>query len=155
MCIPPKYCLYTVILYVSVHVRICMYVNVSVCTVSAPNRLRQFSDNLNSSFCLSIWNRDTSGVCTSHQPRILIRKKKFRQVKQLNWKKKNKNKSIRNSYWQTTTWNIWRILKSLFVRSGVCHCLPYSPFPPHRLKATSKPLGSHSKTKPLFSELSH
>lgn len=135
--------------YVSVHLPICMYVTVSLCTVSSPKRLRQFSDNHRSSFCLSIWKRGTSGVCTSHQPRILIRKKKFRQVKQLNKKNKQKNppqnKSVHNSYWQTTPRNIWRISKSLFFLSGSRDCLPDSPFPPHGLKATAKPRGSHSK----------
>lgn len=130
MCIPTKSTAYTPS-YVSVHVRICMYVNVSLCTVSAPNRLRQFSDNLHSSFCLSIWKRDTSGVCTSHQPRILIRKKNEVQASETTEgkKKKHENKSIHNSYWQTTPRNIWRILKSLFFPSGIRYCLPYSPFP--------------------------
>lgn len=41
--------------------------------------------------------------------------KMFRQEKQQQNKIKEKNiKSIQNSYWQTTQWNIWRILKSLF-----------------------------------------
>lgn len=68
--------------------------------------------------------------------------KMFRQVtQQKNWRK---NESIQNSYWQTTQWNIWRILKSLFSPTGNHHCLLYSGFPQPALKPPN--LGSHSTT---------
>lgn len=56
-----------------------------------------FSDNLHSSFILSIWKGNSSGVCTPCQAMILI-EKKFRQVKQLKKKRwRNKKKSIQKN----------------------------------------------------------
>lgn len=107
--------------YICVSVCVCLCVR-ELCyrvldPVSSP-KLRPFkdhiSDNLHSSFIL-VFGKGIQVVYALHV-NLWFSSKMFRQEKQ--HKQKKNIKSIQNSYWQTTQWNIWRILKSLF-----SHCI--------------------------------
>lgn len=140
--------------YLYVFVYVCVY----VCTDTEFWILRaalnfgplrdHFSDNLHSSFILSIWKGDPSGICTSCQRMILIKNVQASKTTKKRNNRRKKKKQIQNSYWQTTQWNIWRILKSLFSPTGSHYHLSYLGFP----QPASKPpnLASHSTTTALL-----
>lgn len=94
---------------------------------------------------------DTSGICTSCQAMILIKKV---QASKTTTKNRRKNKSIQNSYWQTTQWNIWRILKSLFLS----HWQSLPPFifgiPTACLETTKSTVTQHNNCSSLSSHTS-
>lgn len=77
---------------------------------------------------------------------------KFRHEKKKtrNKTKTGDQKNIINSksYWQTTSWNIRRIMKSLFIPTGNHYHFLYLGFPQPTLKPPN--LGPHSTTTALL-----